>query len=212
MTRHLLTAIALCCAVAGANATPLVLASPTQGGLSIANASAVSFEGYDGSATLSTGTLSQGYTGTLTALTAGTISFTFLGHESTHANVFNFQGKHLVQSPFLGSSRSGKVDAGVVKFSFTDWFDLRTYANGGNATSMVFAPTVNTAKFGAFDFVIGFNDKRPGRPLGDIDFDDFVVGVKFKPNMLTPAIPEPSTWALMGLGLAGIGAVARRRG
>jgi hypothetical protein len=27
----------------------------------------------------------------------------------------------------------------------------------------------------------------------------------------TPAVPEPSTYALMGLGLAGIAAVARRR-
>ncbi|WP_338440148.1 PEP-CTERM sorting domain-containing protein [uncultured Aquabacterium sp.] len=31
------------------------------------------------------------------------------------------------------------------------------------------------------------------------------------PNVVTPAIPEPSTYALMGLGLVGIGLVARRR-
>ncbi len=215
MKRQLITALSLCCAAASAHATPAVLGSATQGGLSIGGATAVSFSGYDGSASVNTGTLSQGYTGTLNALTAGTISFTYLGHESAYVNAFNFNGQHLTQGLPIGSALSAKIAAGAVNFSFTNYaglfgLDASTYANGSSIGSMAFMPTVNTAKYGNFDFVVGFNDKRPGSALGDRDFDDFVVGVKFTPT----AVPEAGTWALMALGLAavaGAAAVSRRR-
>lgn len=216
MTRHLISALTLCCAAASAHATPVVLGSTTQGSLTIGNAAAVSFSGYDGSAAKTTGTLSQGYTGTLTALTAGTISFTYLGHESTFDNVFNFNGQHLYQSLSTGGTLSAKVGAGTVNFGFTShaWglfgWDTVNYTNGSNIGAMAFMPAVNTTKYGNFDFVIGFNDKRPGSSAGDRDFDDFVVGVKFVPKITPPAIPEPGTWALMALGLAGVAVAARR--
>jgi len=214
MTRRLLTALSLCCAAAGAHATPAVLDSATQGGLAVVSPTAVTFGGYDGSASLTTGTLSQGYTGTLTALSAGTISFTYLGHESAYKNVFNFNGQHLYQGLFTGGTLSANIAAGTVNFGFTNYgsflgLQAITYVNGSSIGSMAFMPAVSTTKYGKFDFVIGFNDKVPGSALGDVDFDDFVVGVKFTPK-LAPAIPEPGTWALMGLGLAGV-AIARRR-
>lgn len=216
MTRHLISALTLCCAAASAHATPVVLGSTTQGSLSIGNATAVSFSGYDGSPAKTTGTLSQGYTGTLTALTAGTISFTYLGSEATYKNVFNFNGQHLYPEWLSGDTLSAKIGAGTVAFSFTNYagllgWDTATYANGSNFGSMAFMPAVNTTKYGNFDFVIGFNDKRPGSSAGDRDFDDFVVGVKFVPKITPPAIPEPGTWALMALGLAGVAVAARRR-
>ena len=216
MNRQLLIALSLCCAAASAHATPIVLGSATQGGLTIGGATATSFSGYDGSASLSTGTLSKGYTGTLNALTAGTISFTYLGHESTYANVFNFNGQHLSQSLFPGGSLSANIAAGTVNFSFTSKagplsLDSATFANGSSVGSMAFMPAVSTSKYGKFDFVIGFNDKRPGSSVGDRDFDDFVVGVKFTPKFTPPAIPEPGTWALMALGLAAVAAASRRR-
>ena len=212
MNRHLLTALSRCCAAASAQATPVVLGSATQGGLTIGGATAVSFGGYDGSASVSTGVLSQGYSGTLNALTAGTISFTYLGHESAYANVFNFNGQHLYQGLFTGGTLSANIAAGTVNFSFTNHggflgLQATTYANGSSVGAMAFMPAVNTAKYGNFDFVVGFNDKRPGSSLGDVDFDDFVVGVKFSPT----AVPEASTWALMALGLAAVAAVSRRR-
>lgn len=217
MTRHMLTALSLCCAAACANATPVVLGSSTQGSLAIGNASAVSFSGYDGSPAQVTGTLSQGYTGTLTALTAGTISFTYLGSEAAFKNVFNFNGQHLGPELFSGDTLSAKINAGTVAFSFTNYalglfgWETSTYTNGNSIGSMAFMPAVKTSKYGNFDFVIGFNDKRPGSSAGDRDFDDLVVGVKFVPKLTPPAVPEPGTWALMALGLAGVAVAARRR-
>lgn len=58
--------------------------------------------------------------------------------------------------------------------------------------------------------LLAVNDPTKG---GGAGFGTIVskITVLATPNSVTPAIPEPSTYALMGLGLVGIGLVARRR-
>lgn len=50
-------------------------------------------------------------------------------------------------------------------------------------------------------------DPVPVDPVDPIDPPDPIGGG----GVITPPIPEPGTWALMGLGLAGVGLVTRRR-
>jgi len=200
MTRNLIASAAL-----------LSLLGTAQASLVVSAPSLHAYSGYDGTPATITGTLTHGYTGTLTALSAGTISFTYLGKEAWNTTQFNFNGRsitdstRLTDSARLGSTITGQISAGRVNFSFTDVTRGVTYQNGAIG-AMMFTPGVRTSQYGAFDFVIGFNDKGVFLDPRDCDFDDFVVGVKF-----TPAIPEPSTYAMMGIGLVGLAWAARRR-
>lgn len=183
--------------------------------LTVSAPSVLSFQGYDSTPASFTGTLSQGVTGTLMATQAGTISFTYLGKEAWNTTRFSFNGQNLSDNTregatsLLGTTLSAQIGAGKVNFSFTDVTRGVTFGNG-SLGAMMFASNVNTSRFGAFDFVVGFNDKGIVKDPRDSDFDDMVMGIKFTPAV-TPAIPEPSTYALMALGLLGVAVAARRQ-
>lgn len=183
--------------------------------LTVSASSVMNFQDYDGTPASITGTLSQGLSGTLMAQEAGTISFTYLGKEAWNNNRFSFNGQRLTDdsregSPaLLGTTFSADIGAGKVNFSFTDVTRGKTYQNGSYG-AMVFVSDVSTSQFGNFDFIVAFNDKGIVKNPMDSDFDDLVMGVNFTPAV-TPAIPEPSTYALMALGLLGVAVAARRQ-
>lgn len=183
--------------------------------LTVSASSVMNFQDYDGTPASVTGTLTQGVSGTLMAEEAGTISFTYLGKEAWNNNRFSFNGQRLTDDSreglpaLLGTTLSADIGAGKVNFSFTDVTRGKTYQNGSYG-AMVFVSDVSTSQYGDFDFIVAFNDKGIVKNPMDSDFDDMVMGIKFT-SAVAPAIPEPSTYALMALGLMGVAAAARRQ-
>lgn len=79
--------------------------------------------------------------------------------------------------------------------------------------STVSGLTITADAFALFSQALGLTEAGDAALSKVTDFGQIVstVTVKMAAANVTPPIPEPSTYALMGLGLAGIGLAARRR-
>lgn len=89
----------------------------------------------------------------------------------------------------------------------TDGNDLFSQALDPSTTS-IFMPGGTLAAGKAYNFDLLFDSRIEGKD-GDVPtsifFDTHTMGA------FTTAVPEPSTWAMMMLGFAGLGAILRRR-
>lgn len=79
-----------------------------------------------------------------------------------------------------------------------EWFSDNSLNSDGQDHLLAFQQSNGDSKFLLF-----WDDQNGG---GDRDFNDFVARVN-----LVQAVPEPGTLALLGLGLAGLGAARRRQ-
>ena len=185
-----------------------LLGTAHAGILSINTPVAKTFSGYNGQPETITGPESSGFWGSLVTDSAGTFSATYLGNESAFVDKFtlNIAGS-LLEANALGTTISTLVGSGLVDFSFSDNSGGgHTFANGQAQTPVLgfmIMPGQNIEGFGAFDYILGFNDSA----TGDADYDDFVVGVKF----VAAAVPEPETYAMMLAGIGMMGFMVRRR-
>jgi len=158
---------------------------------------------------------------------AGTITFTYLGHEAGFTNQFQINigsmgsfntGSSLVGDQLTLSAASFGLGAVPFTFSTTTPTGQGSAINGGawtDGTSIGLIGTNMTDTAtpsppgGTYAFVIGFDDsgcQGCSNPPSDNDWDDIVVGVNF-----VSAVPEPEIYAMMGIGLMLMGFVARRR-
>jgi len=157
---------------------------------------------------------------------AGTITFTYLGHESGFTNAFQItigsMGSFNTTSSVGDQVTLSAADfgSGAVPFEFltTNPTGQGSAVNGGAWTGGTSIGLIGTNMTdtatpsppgGNYAFVIGFDDSGCAgcsNPPSDHDWDDLVVGVNF-----VSAVPEPQVYAMMGIGLLLMGFVARRR-
>lgn len=173
----------------------------------------------------------QGYFGgNLFSSGAETVQYTLLGYEAGYINTF-YAGNASAPSSLLFTGGGGYsvtpqaspaifVANGLVNFSFAanqTWGG--TVANGANPPVPTDSPNFfisfydTNGKLGALSGnsgIIALDDGGGGVPA-DADHDDLVIRFQFTPGIFAPAVPEPSTWAMMVLGFAGIGFLAYRR-
>lgn len=154
-----------------------------------------------------TGPVTSGSFGTLFADVAGTITFTYIGQDSSFVNRFALvvdgPNLRLNESDIPGVTNvSSSIDAGLVKFRFVDLENNKTINNGELSTAIFGFAFLDVTKALPNEFYIGFNDAFDG----DADYDDFVVKATFS------AVPVPAALPLMAtaLGLFGFGASRRR--
>jgi hypothetical protein len=157
--------------------------------------------------------------GILSATSAGTVSFTYLGSEAGFLNAFfsvnsgSFLNQNAIYSGMqpskVGDTFSSAVNAGQLNFSFSTLRPLAyssTVSNGDSfSTTSVSSFVISSGGVingKSYDYLLRYDDSyAQGR-----DFNDLVIGVNF-----TAAVPEPKDYALLITGLTAMTFSLRRR-
>lgn len=146
-----------------------------------------------------------------------TITFYFMGAESGFSDTFTTAGATPVSLNEAFNNYENYFGAPILIGS--DTFAAGSLVNLLNFTSSSGAPgTVGTDPFGIFlgpnqisgssvtEFYFGYDDQITNI---DDNHDDFIIKA-----VITPAVPEPGTWAMMLIGFGAVGGAmrsARRR-
>jgi PEP-CTERM motif-containing protein len=142
------------------------------------------------------------------------VEYTYLGKEAGDTNSFLVLGN--LQFSTAGSGWGDTASetlslAGLLNFAFGANQATPTVTNGSNPAGGTGVPNFFISFYGKDDKlgalsgnsgIIAFDD---GGSPADADYDDLVV------RFNVSAVPEPTTWAMMLLGFAGIGLLAYRR-
>lgn len=143
------------------------------------------------------------------------VEYAYLGNEAGDTNTFFVLGNltfSTATSQYEDAASASQPLAGLLNFAFGANQNTPSVANGSNSSGAGGVPTFFISfygkdnKLGALSGtsgVIAFDDG--GGKGADGDYDDIVV------RFNVSAVPEPTTWAMMLLGFAGIGLLAYRR-
>ena len=136
------------------------------------------------------------------------MTYTFLGKEAGYTGFFFDAGglptATLNDILYGATSTQTYTLPGNLLFSFGNSSPNSgiTVTNGSAANTSPTFVIFNGGTSG-YQYILGYDDVGAGP---DRDFDDMVIGVN-----VTSSVPEPGTLALLGLGLAGLGFVRRRK-
>ena len=143
------------------------------------------------------------------------VEYAYLGNEAGNINTFFVLGNltfSTASSQYEDAASATQSLAGLLNFAFGANQNTPSVTNGSNSSGTNGVPAFFISfygkdnKLGALSGtsgVIAFDDG--GGTGADGDYDDLVV------RFNVTAVPEPTTWAMMLLGFAGIGFLAYRR-
>jgi PEP-CTERM motif-containing protein len=143
------------------------------------------------------------------------IEYAYLGKEAGDTNTFLVLGNlrfSTAISEYEDKTSETVSLAGLLNFAFGANQATASVSNGSNPSAPTGVPNFFISFYDKFDKlgalsgsagIIAFDDG--GGRQADGDYDDLVV------RFNVSAVPEPTTWAMMLLGFAGIGLLAYRR-
>lgn len=140
------------------------------------------------------------------------ITFYFLGSESGFDDRFSTSTLGLTETSNLNNSFATPVLIGSQTFfggSLAGLLNFTSLSAGGVAATVgddgfgIFLKSGQTTGTGVTEFIFGYDDFIRG---ADDNHDDFIVRA-----VVTSAVPEPGTWAMLLSGFAIVGSLVRRR-
>jgi len=142
------------------------------------------------------------------AFSGGGFSYTAFAPQDLYVGG-GFLGTSQISEALTLTFTSGNVTAIGGNFFISDYNDnfqsVSVTLNLNDGTSVTWTPTTFADSYRAFTSdvaILSLTMSGPGPSLY-ASIDNLTVGAA--------AVPEPGTWALMGLGLAGLATLARRR-